>query len=156
HFLGDKQYAKQAAHGNTKKTTTAAHVYRRTRPSTITKIRQGVRTDPGTAVYKSMVGSGDVLFPRNVRQANYQRTQYLRKQRLSKDELLNTILLSISEINDYIRSCSLPELTVVLMHEHAEESFEYLLNTTTETIPLYYDTTFQVRQFYLSVSLDIF
>jgi hypothetical protein len=91
--------------------------------------------------------------PRNAHQCNYRHQLFLKEQRISKDEIKNLILLSM-ELEDSMPLLQFqPEFVVMLLHKNMKIQFEKLLNITKERIHLYYDTTFNLGEVYVSVRI---
>ncbi|CAF1227020.1 unnamed protein product, partial [Didymodactylos carnosus] len=102
-------------------------------------------------VYKTMVGQSTTESPRDLVQVSHYRQRVLDNNRLSHDELLNVLILT-RELSDFIKIFNVaPRLNLVLMHDAAYELFGYLLVKTGSVVPLYYDTTFDIGDYYVSI-----
>ena len=97
---------------------------------------------PGATAYKTLVATNnDSEVPRNAEQCQYRRQQYLKSQKITRDEIRNVILLSY-ELDGFYKLLQLqPETLFVLIHDQMKQQFVHLLAITKEIIPLYYDTT---------------
>ncbi|CAF1560154.1 unnamed protein product, partial [Didymodactylos carnosus] len=148
-YIGNKTIAKTGPHGNAK--SAVAHGYRRTKPSIVTQIKNSVKSSTEANAYKTLVGTAVTDPPRDVAQVRYYRQKFLQDQRVTYDEMLNLMILS-NELKNYIRVLNFkPQLIVVFEHIEAEKLFAQLLTLTNELIPLYYDTTFEIGDYYVSI-----
>ncbi|CAF1143214.1 unnamed protein product, partial [Didymodactylos carnosus] len=150
----DVSYAQQRPHGNVKKTENASS-FHRTKPSVLNNIKEVVQHNTGSKVYKDIISTSEFesICPRNVKQTNNLRHLFLNKNRLTNDEILNVIQLSF-ELNDFIRVASFPNVAIVLIHKESEDIFKNLLEATSEYIQLFYDTTFKIGSYYLSILIS--
>ncbi|CAF0978654.1 unnamed protein product [Didymodactylos carnosus] len=82
---------------------------------------------------------------------SHYRQRVLDNNRLSHDELLNVLILT-RELSDFIKIFNVaPRLNLVLMHDATYELFGYLLVKTASVVPLYYNTTFDIGDYYLLI-----
>lgn len=152
---GNLDIATKRSHGNCKLIN--SHPFRRTPSSTIEEIDRLVAKMPGAAAYKTMVATnGGEGAPRNAAQCHYRRRKFLKGQKITDDEIENIILLSY-ELHGFYKLLQFqPEILIVLIHDQMKEQFSRLLTTTTETVPIYYDTTFSLGEIYVSVRAQLF
>ncbi|CAF1606057.1 unnamed protein product [Didymodactylos carnosus] len=112
-----------------------------------------INTDGEASVtHKTFAGEASIDSPRDLTQVKHYHQKFLQQKHSTNDELLHLILSN--ELKDYIRTYQIqPQLSVVLIHTVGENLFGQLLELTTKPMPLYYDTTFNIGDYYVSVSL---
>ncbi len=156
HYLGDEKAAVDYPHGN-RKHNERNHI--RTCPSVLDELAQQTAMSSTSKVYKSSVtklppqaSHIHVLQPRNLKQVENTRMKQLKKQRVSHDALYNLHKLAI-DMPDFIHHITTyPDLVCVCAQKGPlQELDRVLLLSSPSAQLLWYDTTFNLGDFYVSV-----
>ena len=153
-YLGDENEYKGQPHGNRK------HGYRphkRTMPSVLNKIKQTGDSNPKSV--KDKIDSDNpvplkltgIHSVKNTKQVKNIQFNSRKDRRLGHDSLYNLHEL-MYHIDSYIHEIkTAPDLQVIVGYKDIFEEYDRLLQLKTEDpIPLYYDTTFCLGDFYVS------
>ena len=154
HYTGDESIFKGQPHGNSKHNK---KVFVRTKPSVINKIKDKEPRNPVAVMNKinseinaecKETGYSNVRNKTQVK--NIQRKMRL-ENGLGPDSLYNLHLL-FYHLEGYISDIkTAPDLYVLLGLKEIYDEFDKLLRfKTDETVPLFYDTTFKLGDFYVS------
>ena len=155
HYIGDEALAVAFSH---RSRTKSSLVHLRTCPSYFAKCAEKCKTMKPGSLYKQEIsqqnsGSQDTVteLPRNLKQFQNMRVQFLSQNRISKDEIYN---LAFDINNQFVRKViTLPNLICVcgLQEILGEADKAILLNETGQLLT--YDTTFMLGDFYVSLLL---
>ena len=125
--------------------------------TTIASIKEQVVNEYPAKVYKKMVVksmSGEdqpILNPRDLQQVSNIKKRVDKANRLSHDDLYNLVELSY-HLSDFVRNVTIfPDLLCMAASSNLLQELDRLLHLkSTEPVTLFYDTTFNISDFYVS------
>lgn len=156
HYEGDHTIiAKPIPHGNSR----SNKPYVRTCPSVLAQIRDNKDSMPSN-VYKSSLASSTVgpdhqavLLPRNSKQVSNALMIERNKFRLTHDALYNLHELAYDLVDFVHKITTFPDLVVIFGLKSVMVDMEQVLQLSSASQLLSYDTTFQLGDFYVSTLL---
>ena len=152
-YLGNCELHEPRPHGNSKHSTP----FVRCAPSVLHKANQSLKTQKAAFVYKKEVITTEIsnehqgiLNPRDQKMLENIRSKVLNENRLSRDEIQNTIELAV-HIPGYIRKVEvIPNYTCIGILDGTIELLKKF-NATVDQILFSYDTTFNIGCYYVSI-----
>ena len=154
HYNGDETHYGPKRHGNMKN---IERPYKRTCPSVIYTITEEVVNEIPYKVYKQMVQKGInghdqvVLNQRDLKRVSNVKTRVDKQRRLSHDDVYNLVERGY-HLSDYVRNLTIfSDLLCMVASKDALQELEQLLQVkSAQPIALFYDTTFNICDFYVS------
>jgi hypothetical protein len=156
HYTGTESVYVSLKHGNRMQ---GVQEHKRTCPSVIQTIREHVQHSNPMSVYRNSVVSNTagvhqgVMNARNRKQVENTKYRMDNSLKISRDEIYNSILLGqSSELGDFVSHITIhPHMvTIILCEESLKELNKLLQLDTSEPVMLFYDTTFNLTNSYVS------
>ena len=159
HYNGDDAIYQPSTHGNAKNSN---NDYMQTCPSVLNEIKENVKISKPIEVYQNLVTKDipgiqqGIRNPRNHKQVYNAKERVDRNTRLSRDDVSNLVeqCMHVEEGN-YTKSFIVyPDVVCVFIYDKLADELNTILRLKTHPpVSLFYDTTFNVGDYYVSTLL---